>query len=241
MHTLYMLTFANGKIYIGQTVRTMQTRLAQHRQSSRNGSKLPVHCAWRVHGEPVASVIAEFGSPEELNAAEIATIKALNTLSPNGYNLGHGGETAPSKNPDVAKKISEAATGRKYVDTTPWSKASTVLWENEEYRKKVSEGLKAGWTDERRQAARERILAMWAKRKADGWEMPESYRESLRNRAVTAETRKNMSDAAKGKPKAPRTKATAEKLSKSVAESWKDPEVRARRIAAMKAAKQKKG
>jgi hypothetical protein len=241
MHILYMLTFSNGKIYIGQTVRTMQTRLAQHRQSSRNGSKLPVHCAWRSHGEPVVKVLAEFGSPEELHAAEIATINALNTLCPNGYNLGRGGETAPSKNPDVAKKISESAQGRKYVDTTPWSKASTALWENDEYRKKVSDGLKAGWTEERKEIARKRIMAMWAKRKEEGWEMPESQKQKMRYKVFSPETRAKMSAASKGKPKGPRTEETGNKISKNVKESWKDPEIRAKRLAAMKAAKLKKG
>lgn len=248
----------------------MQTRLAQHQQSSRNGSKLPVHCAWRAHGEPKVTILAEFCSPEELNTAEIATINALNTLCPNGYNLGHGGETAPSKNPHVAKKISVAASGRKYADTTPWVNATTEKWKDEDYRKKVSDGLKAGWTEERRQAIRERSIAMWAERKASGWEMSEEHREKLRQKVVTKESRIKMSASAKARVRVSRGEDTRKKLSDSTKafwaneenkaarsqeiknawddearakmgnkarESWKDPEIRSKRLAAIKAAK----
>jgi len=272
MHILYMLTFPNGKIYIGQTVRAMHTRLAQHRQSSRNGSNLPVHCAWRMHGEPDVTVLAELESQEALHAAEIATIKALGTICPNGYNLGHGGETAPSKNHDVAKKISLAASGRKYADTTQWSVASTEHWKDEAYRNKVSEGLKKAWTDEMREAASKRSLTRWEKRKAEGWKMPESQKKKLSERVVTPETRAKMSESAKGKKKPARSDAHREKLSEATKDAWanrdntkriasikaawdeearsdmsekakntwKDPEVRQKRIAAIKAAKLKK-
>lgn len=272
MHILYLLEFSNGKIYIGQTVRTMQTRLSQHRQLSRNGSNLPVHCAWRVHGEPIVTILAEFNSIEDLHLAEIATIKALNSISPNGYNLGYGGETAPSKNPEVAKKISESAKGRRYSDTTPWAKASLANWEKEDYREKVSNGLKAGWTEERRESARKRILDMWAKRKEEGWVMPESQKQRLRDKVVTDDAKSKMSESAKTRPRKPFTDATKEKLSKATKESWanhdnskrvasikeswdkkdrseisekaknswKDPEIRQKRIAAIKAAKLKK-
>lgn len=271
MHILYMLTFQNGKIYIGQTVRTMQTRFAQHRQSSRNGSKLPVHSAWRVHGEPAVNVLAEFGSHEELNAAEIATINALNALCPNGYNLGHGGETAPSKNPDVGRNISLAAIGRKYADTTAWVKASTEQWKDESYRDKVSEGLKKSWTDEKREAASKRSLARWEKRTAEGWTMPESQKQRMKSKVVSSESRAKMSASAKSRARTPFSDETKAKLSEATKDAWanrdnskrvesikaawddetraamaekakntwKDPEIRAKRIAAMNAAKLK--
>src|SRR5512137_1465728 len=105
MYLLYKLVFASGKAYIGQTARTMSVRLAQHRTSVRNGSLLPVHCAWRKHGKPDITVVAEFNTQDELHAAEKAAIIAVGTLVPNGYNVAYGGETAPSKNPDVAAKI----------------------------------------------------------------------------------------------------------------------------------------
>lgn len=237
MPILYCLTFSNGKKYIGQTVRSMNTRIAQHSQAASRGSLLPVHCAWRKHGKPEIEVLAEFDSHEELHAAEIAEIANMNTVCPNGYNVSYGGDTAPSKNPEVAAKIAEKAKGRKYKDTSVWSASSTESWKSDEYRNKVIDGLRAVWTDEFRAAASERSKANWAKRKADGWTVSESTKEKLRGRTFSAESRKKMSDAAKGKPKAPRSQETLAKLSASIARSWADPEIRAKRSSAIKAAK----
>lgn len=222
MHFLYKLTFLSGKSYIGQTTRKMITRITQHRQSARNGSQLAVHCAWRVYGEPDVCVLGEFESDAALHAAEIEAIATNETMAPKGYNLCRGGETAPSKNPLVAAKISAAAKGRKYADITPFSNASKTQWENPEYRSKVSAGLKAAWTEEKRKARGEKMRAMWEARKADGWVMPESQREKLRTKVVSDATRSKMSAAAKGKPKAPRSKETCLKLSASTAQSWEN-------------------
>lgn len=240
MFSLYLLTFINGKKYIGQTVRTVHLRMLQHKRSARSGSLLPVHCAWRLYGDPMVDVLAEYETAEELHVAEIAAITAMNTLCPNGYNLSLGGDTAPSKNPEVAAKISAEATGRKHADTSAWSAAVRKLWKDDDYRKKVSAGLKAGWTDDRREAVSARLKESWAKRKADGWEVSEATRQKLSERPISIEWRKKMSEAAAGKPKAPRTQETKDKLSQSVAKSWNNPEIRARRINAIKAAKSAK-
>lgn len=226
MHTLYKLTFKSGKSYIGQTVRKMQTRFAQHRASANRGSMLPVHCAWRAHGEPDLQVIGLYGTHEELHQAEIEAIASHSTLSPNGYNLGHGGETAPSKNSEVAKKISERAKGRKHEDTQTWSNAMKARWEDEESRARMLEGMRSCWTDEMRKAAGDRARARWERRKSEGWTMPEAQKEKLRQKVVSEETKQKMSAAAKGKKKAPRSEETRAKLSASSKKMWQDPEKR---------------
>lgn len=236
MHTLYKLTFKSGKSYIGQTVRKMQTRFIQHRASANRGSLLPVHCAWRAHGEPDLQVIGSYESHEELHQAEIEAIVSHKTLAPNGYNISYGGDTAPSRNPDVAKKISERAKGRKHSDTSTMSAAVKARWEDEEGRKRMLEGMRNCWTDEMRKAAGERSKARWEKRKSEGWEMPDSTKSKLKKRVFSEETRKKMSESAKGKKKPNRKKETCDKLSVSTAESWKDPEIKARRSMAIRAA-----
>ena len=228
MHTLYKLVFASGKAYIGQTIRTMNARIAQHRQSARNGSLLPVHCAWRKHGEPVVSVVAEFETQAELHAAEKTSIIAVGTLAPHGYNVSYGGDTAPSTNPDVAAKISQKAKGRKYKDTTAWSNASTETWKNEEYRKKVSEGLKATWNDERRLATSKRIKAFWKSRKESNWKVPESTKQKLAQRVVSQETREKMSASAKARKREPFSAETRKKMSENTKRIW--AERRARKL-----------
>src|SRR5258707_2123341 len=103
---IYRLTFASGKSYIGQTVRALETRMVAHRTQARRGSLLAVHCAWRAHGEPLIEVLGQYDNIEALHAAEITAIQECGTLSPGGYNVSYGGDTAPSTRPEVAAKIS---------------------------------------------------------------------------------------------------------------------------------------
>lgn len=226
MHTLYKLVFASGKAYIGQTIRAMNVRIAQHRQSARNGSLLPVHCAWRKHGEPVVSVVAEFETQTELHAAEKASIIAVGTLAPHGYNVAYGGETSPALNPDVAAKISQKAKGRKYEDTTAWSNALVECWKSNEYRKKVSEGLKAAWTDERRATKSVQAKKIWERRLADGWKMPESTKQKLAQKVVTEETKAKMSASAKARKREPFTEETRQKMSENMKRVWAERRTR---------------
>ena len=240
MYIIYKLLFASGKAYIGQTVRTMNTRIAQHKRSVRSGSLLPVHCAWRKYGEPAISLIAEFDTQEELHAAEKEAIIALGTLAPQGYNVAYGGETAPSKNPDVAAKIAAKATGRKFLDTTAWSDATSKLWQNDEYRLKVSDGLKASWNDQRKSDTSSRIKAMWEKRKQESWTASEETRKKFSDRIFSEETRAKMSVSAKARKRLPRDDSTKQKIAGKTASSWQDPVIRAKRLASMQLAHEKR-
>lgn len=240
MHILYKLVFESGKAYIGQTVRNMNLRIAQHKRSVRSGSQLPVHCAWRKYGEPEISVIAEFETQDELHAAEKAAIIALGTLAPQGYNVSYGGDTAPSKNPEVAAKIAAKATGRKYSDVSSWSEASSKLWQSPDYRKKVSDGLKASWTEEKRVARSDQFKNAWKKRKESGYAMPEATKQKLAAYERTPETRAKMSASAKARKRSSRDDETKQKIAGKTAISWKDPEIRAKRISAMQLAREKR-
>lgn len=228
MFTLYVLSFSNGKQYVGQTTRKIITRITQHRQNAmRNNSMLAVHCAWRAHGEPTLKVIGEYDSQDALNIAEKTAIIALNTLSSNGYNISVGGDTAPSKNPLVAAKISAKAIGRCHTQEAKDSitEGMKKKWENENYKNSVSNGLKKAFSNEvTKQKLRDRNKKMWAKRKAEGWTMPESQKKKISERFVSDETRAKMSAAAKGKPKPPRSEATRLKLSEAMKAKWQDEE-----------------
>lgn len=198
-HSLYLFTFDNGKRYVGQTVRALSTRLNAHRTAANRGSDLPVHAAWRKHGEPAVDVLGWFDTHEELHRAEISAIAILGTQSPGGYNVSVGGDTAPSRNPEVAKKIAAKATGRKIADTSSISEAVRRRWKDPEGRAKMVEGARKAWTEEMRAAAGDRSRQRWAQRRAEGWSMPEATKEKMRHKVVTDEARANMSAAAKGK------------------------------------------
>jgi hypothetical protein len=253
MHALYLLKFSSGKCYVGQTVRTMNTRLQQHRAAARRGSELPVHCAWRKHGEPEVQVLGEFDTPEQLHRAEIEAIARLGTLSPGGYNVGLGGETSPAVNPDVAQKIAKRAKGRKHADTSAWSEATRKQWQDSGYREKVLSAVMESFTDERRAALSDYSRAMWERRRVDGWTMPEEVKAKLRGRKFSEESRAKMSASAKGKKLSEETKAKIgaassarkygsyseerrRKTGDAVKAAWADPVKRERLMAARKAA-----
>jgi len=240
MHTLYKLVFSSGKTYVGQTTRTIKSRIAQHRRSVASDSQLLVHCAWRQHGDPEIIVLAQFESQEELHAAEEDAIKSLNTLSPNGYNVAHGGKTAPSKNPEVAAKISEKATGRKVADTSRISEGVRRNWQDPEYRRKVSDGLKAAWTEEARKKRSEKFKEIWEQRKASGYVMSNETKQKLASYTRTAETKAKMSISAKQRPMPKMDEAAMARQAAGVARSWADPEIRAKRLAAMAAARERR-
>jgi hypothetical protein len=240
MHILYKLVFASGKAYIGQTARNMNTRIAQHKRSVKSNSQLPVHCAWRKYGEPEITVVAEFETQDELHAAEKAAIIAIGTLAPQGYNVAYGGESAPSKNPEVAAKIAAKATGRKFLDTTAWSDAISKLWQDDEYRLKVSEGLKASWNEQRKIDTSNRIKAMWEKRKQENWTASKETRKKFSERTFSDETRAKMSDSAKARKRTLFEDSTKQKIASKTASSWQNPAIREKRLASMQLAREKR-
>jgi hypothetical protein len=231
MGILYKLNFSSGKSYIGQTMRNMDIRFGQHRRSAINGgSMLAVHCAWRKHGEPdIEILMSDIENQDDMHQAEIESIEKYGTISPGGYNVGHGGETAPSKNVIVAEKIRKKATGRKYNNSAERSLTMKKVWEGAEYRAKISASLKKNWTPERREEARQRILAVWKKRKEDGWKMPESTKKKISEKAITPDTREKMSRAKKGKPGRSQSASEKSLASKRMKEFWSNPENTARR------------
>lgn len=238
-YRLYKLTFESGKCYIGQTIGKIKTRMVRHRQGVKWGSKLAVHNAWRKYGEPKFEIIGEYESQEDLHQAEIKAIKEYNTLIPNGYNISKGGDTAPSKNPIVAAKISELAKGRSHTKKTKklLTKKLKERWQDPEYQEKVSKGLKKAWTPEMKKERSKFFKEMWARRKAEGWKMPESTKEKLRNKTFSEETLKKMSEAAKKRVRKPMTQEQCQAISERVKKDWQNKELSERRIKAIRKAK----
>ena len=108
----------NGKIYIGQTVGTLEHRMSQHKA---NGKKISVignaihKYGWDNFD---VEVIDEAETIEELNRKEIYWIGYYKSLSPNGYNLELGGRNALPEE-ETRKKISEANKGRHLAEKSP--------------------------------------------------------------------------------------------------------------------------
>lgn len=107
---IYKITnLLNGKIYVGQTQRSFEERISEHKHHG----KLYVDREIKKYGWEnfKAEVIEECQTVEELNEREIYWIAELNTLKPNGYNLTVGGSGAHGHlhSPDSIQKMSEIA------------------------------------------------------------------------------------------------------------------------------------
>lgn len=108
MGTLYLLTFSNGKHYVGQTTQPVLSRYKAHARG-----RYQVGAAWKKHGAPLLTVIGSMPK-DELDAAEIAMIAALGSMTPNGYNVTPGGGISPLMIASIRARGVATRTGRKY-------------------------------------------------------------------------------------------------------------------------------
>ncbi len=84
----------NGKIYIGETTKTLNKRLSEHRKRIKAGYKLPLYDDVRKYGFDsfVVEQIDTAKTQNELYAKEKKWIKHYSSIVPNGYNLTDGGK-----------------------------------------------------------------------------------------------------------------------------------------------------
>lgn len=82
----------NGKVYIGQTIKTIARRKMQHLGDTKRGSRLPFHNAIRKYGKESFGweVIYTATNLQDLNEAEEYLIAEYNARV-KGYNIGYGG------------------------------------------------------------------------------------------------------------------------------------------------------
>lgn len=155
-HSVYVITFSNGKQYVGVTS-NVDKRLTEHKSANR-----PVGRAMRKHS--YACEVVFTGSREDCFAKEIELIAELDTISPAGYNLTPGGDGVPLTD-DVRAKLSQAAQrqwnspeGRlRQVEAAQRRFADSE--EREAHRKRCND------PEERRRRS-ERAKAQWAARRA---------------------------------------------------------------------------
>ncbi|MBR1646234.1 MAG: GIY-YIG nuclease family protein [Selenomonadaceae bacterium] len=92
--TVYVIiNMVNGKMYVGQTTKTLKERFEKHRYA-----ESLIGSAIRRHGKENfrCHVLKKCASRAEMNSEERRCIAMLNTKAPNGYNLADGGEGAGS-------------------------------------------------------------------------------------------------------------------------------------------------
>jgi len=124
----------DGKIYIGQTTKSLELRIKNH---AKQGCYLynAINKYGIVNFE--YSIIETCDSKEELDEMEFHYIKQYNSLVPNGYNLTLGGEGWYGLNHSEKTKKQISDNLKIYYKTHP--SASLGTKHTEEYRKRMSE------------------------------------------------------------------------------------------------------
>lgn len=100
-----------GRSYVGQTVGSLGKRWSQHTTSTKN---CPMYNAFRKYGRDNFTIetLCSALDPSYLNELEQFFIKYFNTLSPHGYNLTSGGDSAFTRSEESREKQRMAMTGR---------------------------------------------------------------------------------------------------------------------------------
>lgn len=110
----------SGKVYIGQTIRSLNVRWKQHIYDalSEKRSIFPIHEAIRKYGKETFSIeiICECFSQKELDEQEKYFCDMFSAWSPNGYNL-RAGQGRGTFSIESRRKMSESAKGRVRSET----------------------------------------------------------------------------------------------------------------------------
>jgi group I intron endonuclease len=218
----------NNKPYFGQTRQSPNRRWSQHKQAAKNGGKMILYNAIRLHGVEnfTFEVIYECETLEELNAKEIEYISINNSLTPNGYNAGKGGDNY-EKTPETCAKLSASNKGR--IISEEWRKNLSIASKGrkitEETRIKMQKAQKGRIiTEETKQKLRqinlgkkqtsETIAKKSEARKGVPWS--EKKRESMIGRKNSEETKQKMSESQKGRVFSEETKKKMREAKQSV-------------------------
>jgi group I intron endonuclease len=110
MGYIYMLTSPSGKIYIGQTIRSIEKRFKQHQQTS--STCVAIYNAIKYHGWENFETDWYECPDEDLNFDEELLVREMGTLAPSGYNLKEGGGNGKLSE-ETKQKIGEAQLGEK--------------------------------------------------------------------------------------------------------------------------------
>lgn len=132
----------NGKMYVGQTVKSVAKRWRDHCRSTSRCKAL--YRAIAKYGEDAFTVreMALGYSHSHLNELEDVYVKAFDTLAPNGYNLKDGGGSKGRWSDEIKSKISRSHNSPEA--TANFVAKSIAMWQRPETRKKISEAIRVG-------------------------------------------------------------------------------------------------
>lgn len=144
---VYIITNqVNGKQYVGQTIKTLETRWRRHCwASTAMPSRMPITKAIQKYGAENFKIetLCTCTSQEDLNIKEGYFARALNTFSPVGYNL-TAGDGYGAMSDEMRKRISESRKGwvPSAVTRGRMSEAHKGLRYSEETRRRRSDRMR---------------------------------------------------------------------------------------------------
>lgn len=175
----------NGKVYVGQTVKTLKERWAKH-LSDKSGC-LGIKSALKKYGPENFTIeqIDQAESLEELNKKESEWIAIIGSLSPFGYNLTTGGDHYRLSQ-ESRDKMSKSLTGRKlsksHIEKMSERMRNRIV--SQETREKTSKRCKGKTT--------------WAKGKKFTADHRAKISAASVGKVVSEETKQKLSDHFKG-------------------------------------------
>lgn len=192
----------NGKVYIGQTTKTVEARWKSHCKPSRRINLLTAATIKYGRNNFSIETLGTYTSYADLNTAEEYFISWHNSLSPQGYNLMPGGNNC-ARTEETRSKLSRASKGRrsrlgaKLSDETKAkiSAANKLAWSGPGIRQKAREGrLGKSMSPEARAK-----LSLAHKGRVWTPEHRAKQHAAQFGRKVSDATKKKMSNAHKGK------------------------------------------
>lgn len=128
----------NNKIYIGQTIKSLNSRFKSHLRG-----KTYFDNSLRKYGinNFEINIIDSASTIQELNQKEEFWIKKYNSIVPNGYNILYGGKNSKGhhRSESTKYKLRIANLGKKHTKLSKekMSVALKELWKNENYKQKM--------------------------------------------------------------------------------------------------------
>jgi group I intron endonuclease len=227
---VYLITnTVNGKVYVGQTRRTLKHRWGQHKSAALAGRSSLLLRAIRKYGPGSFEMteLEQCPTKDSLNGAEAKWVSTCKSnIRDTGYNCTSGGESSYDFTPEVLQAMSVSAKKR-YEDPAArraTSEALSRLWAEPGARQKMSEAQKRRLEDP---AARARMSAAKKKGYVESPELQVALAEASRSYNGSPEGRKAQSDAQKS---AIRSNPNLRKVRSDNAKRWfaQHPEARMR-------------
>jgi group I intron endonuclease len=187
---IYKATGPGGKVYVGQTVKTLKARKGNHKYMALKGDqRTAFQCALLDEGFDAFAweQIDQAETPEELDAKEKQWIAYYDSMNPGkGYNSTDGG-TKTVYSDEARHRISKARKG---------------IYPSRETRQKMSEARRhrPPTTEETRRRMSESMKGKntWSKGKRLSEEHRRKLSEANKGKHHTAETRRKLSEINKG-------------------------------------------